>query len=200
MVPNDEKPAFDIPALITIQAILESRLGFLNYSTQKRNLAYLLQFLEFQWHLFDRYRTYGSVRAMMLRQIVLTAANVIEYLLYVSVRQHGQKPGHVFKNWINQAKNLRLIEDKLSEKLHEVRKWRNRLHPDSQLTQLDYNDFTDAQVHECILRLEELMRVLREHFRPEEVQTKTSHCPNPEFHTLVLSVGDVCPYCSEIVT
>jgi hypothetical protein len=176
-MPNKNRPSFDIPPLPEVGQILSDDLGFLKYSTQKRNVAYLWQFLEFQKSLFDRYYTYGSVRKSMIRSIVLTTTNIIEYLLYASVRQEGREAKHSLRKLINNAATFRLIDDNLKVQLHELRELRNRIHPDNQTEELDYDSFQDSQVNWCVTLLTALKKSLADHFEPSEVLTEPARCP-----------------------
>lgn len=196
---DKNRPSLDIAPLHTVERILNEDLGFLKYSTQKRNLAYLMQFLEFQKSLFDRYHTYGAVRKSMIRSIILTVTNIAEYLLYVSVRQTGRAAGHGVKKLINQAADVQLIDDNLKGQLHDCRELRNRIHPDNQTEELDYASFEDDQVDECVALLSTLRRRLADLFQPGQVLTARTRCPCEAYHHLLLSDGDVCPYCGEII-
>lgn len=188
------------PELPTVDEILNQRLGFLRYSTQKRNLAYLWQFLTFLKHLFDHWPRYGSVSPSMVRQIVLTTTNMIEYLLFIAIRQTGETPQGSVPPMIGQAKRLGMIDRNLARRLNTVvDNWRNRLHPNRQGTELDFHFFTEQRVSECISRVEELTSALRVHFRPNEVQTEASECYYADYHELIFSPGQVCPLCGPMV-
>ena len=173
-MPDENRPSFDIPRLAQVDQILSDDLGFLGYSTQKRNVAYLWQFLQFQRSLLDRYDIYGSVRKSMIRSIVLITTNIIEYLLFMSVREKGRQPGHALKQWINQAASLGLIDDDLKEQLHRLRRLRSRIHPDAQTNELDYDSFDDHQVSDCVAHIATLRESLKEHFQPSGVLIEPS--------------------------
>jgi hypothetical protein len=68
---DKNKRSFDIASLREVEQILNDDLGFLKYSTHKRNLPYQVQFLEFQKAIFDRYDIYASVRRSRIGYVIV---------------------------------------------------------------------------------------------------------------------------------
>jgi hypothetical protein len=182
--------------LKTIPEIL-SDLTFLKYSTHKRNLAYQLQYLEFKMNLLESGATYGAVRGCLIRDLVINITNVIEYLLFISLRTiYGRDPKpYQFPHLVGQAKRNNLINKILSGKLNKIAELRNKLHPSKQNVDLDIKFFTQKQVIFCLSVLDRLKLELKDFFkRGVKVETSGFICPY-EGWSQALFPNLMCPHC-----
>jgi len=182
-------------ALKTIKDNL-SEFDFLEHSTRKRNLAYQLQYLDFNMQLLREYNLYGAIEAAILRHLVIHITNIIEYLLFVSLSKVYDKDpkNHKLPSLIGQAKNKGLIDKTLASNLNGVVEIRNKLHPSKQNEELDIKCFTYKEVHLCLLSMHNLRDQLRNFFSTKNVKVETNivECPYEG------QIGwDWCYYCGE---
>lgn len=186
-----------MPPLKTIKEIL-SDFDFLEYSTQKRNLAYQVQYLEFKTNILKSKSVYGAVRACLIRELVIAITNIIEYLLFISLKTiYGRDPKpHKFPHLVGQARANHLISRELARDLNGIDILRNKLHPSKQKVELDINCFTKKQAYNCLDALHLLKDELREFFnnRDIEVEMEEDRCPY-EGYSQVLFSDFNCPYC-----
>lgn len=197
---STQKEKLNIPALPTVAVIL-SEVDFLQYSTHTRNLAYQLQFVNFLNELVKSYDIYGGVRKCLIRQLVIVATNVVEYLLFVSLHQiYGDDPkSSGLPDLIGQAKRNGLIDKPLANDLNNINNLRIRLHPSKQITELDVKFFTEENMDSCNSALHRLISALREFFAPQDIQveTATEECAYEGYHAMYFLDGERCPYCGE---
>jgi len=194
------KRKLPIGSLKTISQIL-SEYNFLQYGTRKRNLAYQLQYLEFKLSFLYKYKVYGSIEKIMCREIVISITNIIEYLLFVSLREiykHDPK-NHKLPSLIGQARRKDLIKQEIAKELNEIVKLRNKLHPSKQKKELDINCFTIRNVNSCMHALSTLRDELRNAFnkRRAKIILKDEVC-HYEGYSQVLFDDFLCPYCGEV--
>jgi len=188
-----------MPPLRTIHQIISS-LDFLEYSTCKRNLAYQIQYLEFKINILRSGNIYGAVRACLMRELVITITNIMEYLLFISLRTiYGDDPRpNEFPHLVGQAKSNNLISKELAKDLIKIDKLRNKLHPSQQNKELDINSFTKGEVYSALKNLNLLEQELGESFsrRNIRVEIEEETCPY-EGYSQVLFPNFHCPYCGE---
>ncbi len=183
--------------LKTVQQIL-LELDFLEYSTRKRNLAYQVQYLEFKINLLKSRAVYGAVQGCLVRDIVINVTNIIEYLLFISLRTiYGRDPkSHKFPQLIGQAKRNNLITKTLANNLNKIEELRNKLHPSKQKAELDIICFTPRQASFCLFVMNALEDKLREYFNERNVEVETAgfNCPY-EGWSQALFPSLICPCC-----
>jgi len=183
--------------LKTIPKIL-SEFDFLEYSTRKRNLAYQVQYLEFKNNLLKSNSVYGAVKGCLMRDLVINITNIIEYLLFISLRAiYGRDPkSHKFPQLIGQARRNNLINKDLARDLNKVEELRNKLHPSKQKVELDINCFTTKQIYFCLSSMDILKNELRKYFNEQNVEVETTGfiCPY-EGWSQALFPNFICPSC-----
>jgi len=192
-----EKKKLDIPAVKTIDEIL-SEFHFLEYSTRKRNLAYQVQYLDFQIKLLKEYVIYGSVLNSLLRNAVISITNIIEYLLFTCLRsEYGKDPkSHKFPSLIGQAKTRNMISKNLAGDLNKINDLRNNLHPSKQKDALDVNCFDKKDANACLATMRKLKKELNDYFNRKNTKVELDNTPCPyEGHVEMLFDGGQCPYC-----
>jgi hypothetical protein len=186
--------------MVPLKTILEilSDLDFLKYSTRKRNLAYQLQYLEFKMNLLTSGTTYGAVRGCLMRDLVINTTNIIEYLLFISLRTiYGKDPKPCkFPHLVGQAKKNGIIRKKLSQELNKIEELRNRLHPSKQKNDLDIKFFNRSQVNSCLSALNTLKQELKYSFKSQNIKVETAGfiCPY-EGWSQALFPNLMCPHC-----
>lgn len=183
--------------LRTISEILTD-FSFLKYSTRKRNLAYQLQYLDFKVELLRLKSIYGAVQACLMRDLVITITNIIEYLLFVSLGTiYGKDPKpHKFPQLVGQAKSKHLISKVLAKDLNKIDELRNKIHPSKQKAELDIACFTKKQVDFCLASLNLLKNELNEFFGKRDMQADLNkeRCSYYGW-SQVLFPDFNCPYC-----
>ena len=197
---NKPKEKLNIPELPTVDLIL-SELDFLPYSTHKRNLAYQLQFLDFLNKLAKSYDIYGGIKKCLIRQQIVVATNIIEYLLFISLRQiYANNPkSNGLPDLIGQAKRKSLISKPMAKSLNDINNLRNKIHPSKQIVDLDLKFFTDENIDQCNSVVHSLISDLREFFIPQDIQveTLTKKCAYENYHLMYFLDSERCPYCGE---
>jgi len=158
--------------LPTIETIL-TELDFLDYSTQKRNLAYRIQFVEFLKRQYSSQTLYGAVKTMFIKNFHDLVVNTAEQLLFICVEQElylktGKRAGiteSLTKQELRKvACNLGVIAEETAEILKKVFGKRDVLHPSRQL-KLDTEVFTDRDMEKCIESLERTLADARAYFQ-----------------------------------
>ncbi|MFA6216416.1 MAG: hypothetical protein WDL87_02020 [Candidatus Omnitrophota bacterium] len=186
-----------MPKLKTINQIL-TEYHFLEYSTRKRNLAYQIQYLDLKIGLLESGSYYGVIKSSLIRDLVINITNILEYLLFVSLRTlRGRDPENFrFPSLVGQAKRSGLISKDLARLLNEIVELRNNLHPSKQNKELDINCFTKKEFYLCLKALNLLKNELKEFFSKEgiKVETEDVRCPY-EGYSQVLFSDFICPYC-----
>lgn len=197
---SSSKEKLNIPALRTVEELL-SELGFLKYSTHTRNVTYQLQLLDFLTAVLDRCDVYGGIRNSLIRQLTIITVNIVEYLLFVSLRQvYGSDPKYGgLPDLIGQARKRELLDKSLAGDLNEVVSWRNKLHPSKQKHELDVKSFTEDNINHSNSVLHRLISALRTFFAPRDMQveTETQKCPYEAYHVMYFLDGEKCPCCCE---
>jgi hypothetical protein len=197
------KERFNISPLKSVETILEE-FEFLQYCTQKRNLAYQIQFLEFLKELNSNYEIDRGLRSIFIRQIVICTTNIIEYLLYVTLYQeYGVVINNDrINNLIAQSKTKGLITKPLSKGLELLAKKRNKLHPKKQI-ELDAKDFDENDLQGCLDSIPLLINELSNYYKPKnEVVNRfyqDGFCPYCFPGGPFGNVGNTCPGCKRIV-
>lgn len=194
------KSILKIAPLKTIEVIL-SDFEFLEYGTRKRNLAYQVQYLEFKIQVLKNYSIYGSIRGAMLRDIVITVTNIMEYILFTSLcAVYGEDPkNHKFPSMIGQARRKGLISRNLAADMNKIDELRNKLHPSRQKSELDVKCFTAKDIDLCENSFNSLRNELEMYFKPRgiEVQTENETCPYKGRVELLFD-DDICLWCGRI--
>jgi hypothetical protein len=192
-----------VPALPRIQDIVDS-LGFLGYSTQLRNTAYLLQLREFLLSISQVYEIYGGLGVAYQYNILRITSDILEILLFCALTQkrldlQNKRGGARGTHLAQTAKKHNLITKPTAKTVERIVSHRNDLHPDRQVelhVKVDpvlfdeTRDIVDTVVAE-----------LRQHFDAgaDESASFDEHeeCPYCHAGILELEIGEVCPGCGD---
>jgi hypothetical protein len=192
----------DVNNLPFIDDILK-KLDFLEYSTQKRNLAYRIQFQAFLSKIFQNYEMYGSVESMFISNFYDYTVNILEYLLWIAVEQE-------YKNFSKEkdtkqqlrkiTSELGIISRGLSHKIQKIFGKRDKIHPSKQ-KELDITTFSRKDFIECFEATEDLIVSLEKYFKKKKLPPLP---PQEEICSYCCAGGpfeheDICPACGEVV-
>lgn len=138
-----------IGRLNTINEILDL-IPFIGYSTQKRNLAYLIQLKQLLQQIYNNYEINKGLRTIYRYNMLRCSAYIIEALLFCAMRQikgfEIQAGKGKAMKLINAAKGLGLIKKETAQKAKKVIDYRNNFHPDKQAelhTKIDMEIFDE---------------------------------------------------------
>lgn len=153
----------------TIKSVKEilNWLEFISYSTQKRNLAYQIQYLFFTTRLWNKYRLYGSIAAIFLKDVTMHAASISENLLFIALQDikgskyfREQPKADRFSSLIKTAIKEKMISRELGRDIFSLADNRNTLHPKLQ-SSLDIKVFSHVTAKQAITVVEKLVNELR---------------------------------------
>lgn len=181
-----QKIEFLLSEIPAIKHLLQADLGFLTYSTQKRNLCHLLE-LENLFDQIDKKKiVVGSLDVMCSYNLLRIRSDVIENLLFCAIStKHKEKliMGRVDFEWcINYAHKEGLINSDIKQRLKQVQKYRNDFHPQRQ-----HNLFVQIP-NEVLVSLDSIVKDVIQELR------RTL----PDIHGRV-PPGQVCPCCREAI-
>jgi len=192
----------EIGGLPSINEILE-QLDFLEYSTQKRNLAYRIQFQTFLLRIYQNYEMYGSVKSTFIRNFYDFTVNILEYLLWIAIRQEREEfiqEEDTKQQLRKTAKELGIISKELSDKIGKIFGKRDKIHPPKQ-KDLDLTTFDESDLLECFESTEDLIEALKKYFR----RKKLPPISPPDDECDYCCIGgpfeyeEYCPVCGEVI-
>lgn len=187
------KKELEIFGLQKVNEIVTS-LIFLGYSTQLRNLAYQVQYIDFLAKVWNSYRLYGSISSLFLKDYTVQVATAIENLLYIGVNQIHAQAGlglarDKFESLIKLATKYLILDSKQRGEVNRLRERRNILHPKKQF-ELDIKVFTIEQARSDRLLMTKIIQSLKKriwtpHLLPDCVRCDYSRTQN-------LSYCEIC--------
>lgn len=145
----DNRKSLNIPPLDSIEVILTA-LQFLCYSTQKRNLAYLIQLRKLLMHIYNNYQIDRGLGTIFKYNLIRINCDIIESTLYCALTTKRINPHSKSKNYpklehyINTAKRNNMISKRTSIQAKRVNNFRNDLHPSRQIklhTSISHDDY-----------------------------------------------------------
>jgi hypothetical protein len=129
-----KKSALMIDRLDTIEEILDT-LPILNYSTQKRNLAHLIQLKQLLEQIFEHYEINRGLAIIYKYNLLKCKTDIIETLLYCVLKDRGfivpKGKGKATK-LIQIAKKFTVISKETANGALRMVDYRNDIHPDEQ--------------------------------------------------------------------
>lgn len=134
----DNRKPLSIPALDTIEVILQA-IEFLEYSTQKRNLAYLIQLRRLLMLIYENYKIDRGLSKVFKYNLIRINCDIMESTLYCALTTAKIDPNPRTRShprleqYINAAKRYNLILKTTAERAKKVNTFRNNLHPNRQL-------------------------------------------------------------------
>lgn len=123
---------------------------FISDQQIRENIAYQMQYLEFQVRLYNDYQIYLTVESLLCKNIIVTIGGIIEAALYALMTEHADGSGYQFDEKtryfkrIDEAYDMQIIDRELKDTLHNLRKMRNLVH----LNTLDYREYQAYDVEE----------------------------------------------------
>ena len=120
----------EINSLKTIKDYLQ-QMYFFKYSTQKRNIAYLMQLREFLLEIHKTYTIDRGLESMFMYNIIRTNSDIIEGLLYCAIIEIEPVKYSKIKaiQLVNAAKSKQIISKEIASLLKNTINIRNDLHP-----------------------------------------------------------------------
>lgn len=132
---------------------------FINDKGLRENVAYQMQYLEFQVALYNEYQIYLTVESLLCKDILSTVASVVEAALFDVLQNAKSKAGMVmgertdFVALLGEAyHSFKLIDKDTWHYFHELRKVRNYVH----LRAADFQEHTAYTVEETNEAIEHL--------------------------------------------
>lgn len=138
--------------------------SFIEDKAIRENIAYQMQYLEFQVRLYNDYRIYLTVESLLSKNIMAVIGGVIECALYDLVSQGYRKIGRDFDKrtqflkLIDDAYDMQIIDVDLRDDFHELRKVRNLVH----LSSLDFREYSAYTIDEANEHIEALNRFIEQ--------------------------------------
>ncbi|MCH7492938.1 hypothetical protein IID19_05140 [Patescibacteria group bacterium] len=198
-MPDNEQAKFKlkIDVLPKIEEILDE-FDYLPSCTQKRNLAYRIQYFYFLKEVHLKYDIYGSVSSLVILDIISLMSNILEHILFIVLTQiRGAPPNYYNKsnssrlgNMISDAEDLGLLPRGGKDKIFYISNLRNELHPERQRDLHSKFKFKD------LLNFEDAynwtLHYLRISMKGKQVPTDIleSSCPYRE-----INEGEICSWC-----
>jgi len=125
--------------------------SFINDTAIRENIAYQMQYLEFQIHLYNDYQIYLTIESLMCKNIMTIIGGVIESALNNLVSSHIKDGGYLFDDritflqLIDDSHKFEIINNSLRDDFHELRKKRNLLH----LSSISYKEHSAYTIEEA---------------------------------------------------
>lgn len=107
--------------------------AFIEEEKLRQNIAYAMQWLEWQTKLYNRYQMYLTIEAHHLKGMILTIASVMEaatkYMVDTWSRKSGTRGSYnTFGELIGFAVDSKIITPVISKTINELRRVRNNVH------------------------------------------------------------------------
>ena len=133
--------------------------AFINDDKLRFNIAYALQYLEWQVKLYNRYRMYLTVEANHLKGIILNIASIMEAATTYVVTELSKKSGsagglRTFSEHVRFAADKGLITPAISRTINELRRVRNNVHLYG-IIEREYELYNVDKVNEYLRALED---------------------------------------------
>lgn len=186
-----------------IEDIVRSDLAFLGYSTQLRNLAYLIQLRDYLQGIYDSYSIDRGLGKMYLYNLLRINADIIEAYMFCFGKRagfeirRGRVDGKATK-YINLLKSKGVLKKTLAKKLQTIINKRNDFHP---ARQVNLHVFVEQEILEnssaVVNELHDVFKgILWDDLEAKfasDTETPCSFCSSG-----LVDFGDVCPYCHKV--
>ncbi len=143
---SDKKKLFDKSRHPKSANEYKEEWSFIEDVKAKDNVAYQLQYLEFNIRLYNDYQIYLTIESLLCKNLMVTIAGIVECVLYDQVDQMGKRGGYSpgdrrdFVFLINFCYDSEIISKEMKDAFHELRKIRNLVH-------LSGTDFQEHQAY-----------------------------------------------------
>lgn len=164
---SDKKPLFEGDRKPKTANEHKDTWHFIQDKNTRENIAYQMQYLEFQVHLYNDYQIYLTIESLICKNIMAVIAGVVESALSWLVGEKLAKEGYLvndkaqFLQLIDDACKFEIIDRGLQNDFHKLRKMRNLVH----LNSVEYQEHSAYNPKEANHYIEALNRFI-------ELQTK----------------------------
>lgn len=143
---------------------LEGRWPYLDYS-QRRTCACVLQLCDVNKWFMNIYRVGLTAGTMFVWHNSIPVIALIETLLYqVGRKENWVKEDAHFKKCINTLHSKGIYNRKFTDKLHELRFWRNDIHLHTRDERVDVHEGKPKMYNFAVVRLRALEKLLKNHY------------------------------------
>ena len=138
----------------------EKEWSFIEFAPARKNIAYQLQYLEYMINLYNDYQMYLTIESLHCKNMMITIASIMECALYDLLYQLTTKKSDIyfdekedFFSMIDLGFRGGLLDGRMKNLLHELRKARNFVHISS-LEHKEYEAYNIEQVNSYIMLLD----------------------------------------------
>ncbi len=154
----------------------KEELFFIKEGLKRDNIAYHLQYLEFNVYLYNNYDITYNIESLLCKNMLLTLAMIFEAILSDLLREKINTYNEVnnidyrlrnreftFEKLIGHGFRLDLIDLKSREKLEQLRRIRKNIHPNVP-SEREYQAYSIEDVNRFINELNLFMEKLKKRF------------------------------------
>jgi len=159
---SDKKALFDKESRPRTANEHKNDWRFIDDEAVRTNIAYQMQYLEFQVYLYNDYRIYLTVESLMCKNIMAIIGGIVESALNALVKQATEKGGSLFDDrtpfiqLIDAAYDMEIIDRTQQNYFHALRKMRNLVH----LSSIDYKEYSAYDIVETNRYIESLNKFI----------------------------------------
>lgn len=155
---SDKLPVFDKADHPKTANEYKDDWAFIKDDKLRFNIAYALQYLEWQIKLYNRYQMYLTIEANHLKGMILNIASIMEAATTYLVEQVSSKAGsagvvRTFSEHIRFAVDAEIIRPETSRVINELRRVRNNVHLYG-IIEREYELYNVDKVNEYLTALE----------------------------------------------
>jgi hypothetical protein len=155
---SDKLPVFDKTDHPRTANEYKDEWAFIDDEKLRQNIAYAMQWMEWQTKLYNKYQMYLTIEAHHLKGMILNIASVMEAATKYMVEKWSKKAGHsgsynTFGELIRFAVDADIISPAISRTINELRRVRNNVHLYG-IIEREYELYTVEKVNEYLRALE----------------------------------------------
>lgn len=165
---SDKKPLFEQGHRPKSANEHKDNWKFIEDEAVRTNIAYQMQYLEFQVYLYNDYQIYLTIESLMCKNLMAVIGGIVESALCDLVRQSVEKSGYIFDDrmpflkLIDEAYDLKLVDREQKDYFHALRKMRNLVH----LSSIEYKEYGAYDITETNRYIDALNRFIEHNNRP----------------------------------
>ena len=137
--------------------------GFVEFEGARDNIAYLMQYIEFNVLLYNEFQIYLTLESQLCKTILITIASVVESVIYETLYQQSASVDirTNFSQLIAMSFEKGLIGGGQKNTFHSLRTVRNNIH----LNESELREYLDYNINQVNTALEdlEMLRARLEH-------------------------------------
>jgi len=132
--------------------------AFIEDEKLRQNIAYAMQWMEWQIKIYNKYQMYLTIEAHHLKGMILNIASVMEaatkYMVEKWAKKAGKQGGYrTFGELIGFAVDAKIITSSTSKTINELRRVRNNVHLYG-IIEREYELYNAGKVNEYLTALE----------------------------------------------